>query len=132
MVSWEQAFTGVTHGVPGLRHKDFEVVRVGDTDWYAAKLPQEMLFELIRTPTYSTIQGEQWEFCCKRPMIYVGRWTQDDFNLNAPDGNGRAYFDQIVQHAVDGLWEDELHDVTGIYLFRCSLCNRKTANWDIA
>lgn len=133
MVSWEQAFSGVTHGLPGLRNSDFETVQVDEEeDWIGAKVPQELLFELLRTPTYITIQGEQWEFCCKRPMIYVGRWSQDDFASNSPDGNGRAYFEAIVQDAVDGLWEDELHDETGIYVFRCEACNRRTANWDIA
>jgi len=33
-----------------------------DSDWVGARLPPEMMFELLRTPAYATIQGEQWQF----------------------------------------------------------------------
>lgn len=131
MVSWEQAFEGLTHGIPGLKHPDFEMVPT-DSDWIRARLPQSVMFELLRTPTYSSIQGDQWQFCCKQPMIFVGQWSRDDFNRHAPDGNGQAYFQGVVQNTVPGLWEDQLHDETGIYVFRCPLCSRMTAHWDIA
>lgn len=131
MVSWEQAFEGVTHGVPGLSRSDFEMVPKGD-DWVGARLPQEVMFELLRTPTYSTIQGELWQFCCRGPMVFVGEWSRDEFVRRAPNGDGRSYFDAVVQGNVPGLWEDELHDTTGIYVFRCAACGRMTAHWDIA
>jgi len=51
MLSWEQAFEGVTHGVPGLDRTDFELVPKDEDDWVGARLPQEMMFELLRTPT---------------------------------------------------------------------------------
>jgi hypothetical protein len=35
MVSWEQAFEGVTHGIPGLAHPDFELVPK-ENDWVGA------------------------------------------------------------------------------------------------
>jgi len=131
MISWEQAFEGVTHGVPGLNRSDFEMVP-GEDDWVGARLPQKMMFELLRTPTYTTIQGERWQFCCKRPMIFVGQWSRKEFTRRAPKGDGRAFFEQIVQDTVPGLWEDKLHDETGVYVFRCSTCKRLTAHWDIA
>lgn len=131
MVSWEQAAEGVTHGVPGLDRNDFEMVSI-ENDWVGARLPPEVMYELLRTPTYISIQGDQWQFCCKSPMIFVGAWSRDEFSRRAPDGDGRRYFEQIVQDAVPGLWEDELHDETGVYVFRCQHCGRFTAHWDLA
>jgi uncharacterized protein CbrC (UPF0167 family) len=131
MVSWEQAFEGVTHGVPGLNRTDFEMVPT-ESDWIGARLPRESMYELLRTPNYLTIQGERWQFCCKTPMVFIGTWTREDFKRRAPAGDGRRYFEQVVQNPVPGLWEDALHDVTGVYVFRCGKCSRITANWDLA
>jgi uncharacterized protein CbrC (UPF0167 family) len=131
MITWEQALGGVTHGLPGLNRVDFEMVPK-EGGWVGARLPQEIMWELLRTPTYSTIQGDRWQFCCRRPMIFVGEWSREDFSRFAPDGDGRRFFQEIVQKPVPGLWEDELHDVTGIYVFRCPACGTLTAHWDMA
>jgi uncharacterized protein CbrC (UPF0167 family) len=131
MISWEQAFEGVTHGIPGLDRADFETV-LKDDDWVGARLPKEVMFDLLRMPTYSSIQGERWQFCCKQPMVFVGEWGRVEFARRAPDGDGRHYFEQVVQDSVPGLWEDQLHDITGVYVFRCTSCERITAYWDIA
>jgi uncharacterized protein CbrC (UPF0167 family) len=131
MISWEQSYEGLTNGRPGLSNPAFELVAT-DSDWIRARVPQEFMFELLRTPTYSTIQGDCWQFCCKHPMIFVGQWNRSDFNQRAPNGKGEAFFRQIVQDIVPGLWEDQLHDETGIYVFRCSQCSRLTAHWDLA
>lgn len=131
MVRWEDAQRGITHGVPGLTTTDFETVPKED-GWVAARVSKDDLLELVRTPTYSTIQGDRWQFCCRRPMTFIGEWDRDDFDRNAPDGDGKAFFGEIVQDVVEGLWEDKLHDITGIYVFRCKHCGRLTAHWDIA
>lgn len=131
MISCEQAFEGVTHGAPGLDLPDFELVPKED-GWVGARLPQDVMFELLRTPSYCSIQGEQWQFCCHQPMVFIGEWTREEFDRRAPDGNGERYFNEVVQNTVPGLWEDQLHDITGVYVFRCSLCGRLTAYWDIA
>jgi uncharacterized protein CbrC (UPF0167 family) len=131
MIDWEQAFEGVTHGVPGLNRSDFEMVPKGD-DWVGARLPQEVMFELLRTPTYSTIQGERWQYCCRRPMIFLSEWNRDEFSRRAADGDGRRLFEEIVQKSVPGLLENGLHDITGVYVFRWPSCARLTAHWDIA
>jgi uncharacterized protein CbrC (UPF0167 family) len=131
MISWEQAFEGVTHGVPGLKHPDYEMVPK-EEGWVGARLPQDMMFELLRTPTYPSIQGDRWQFCCKRPMVFVGEWSREEFTRQAPDGNGQEFFNQVVQEVVPALWEDQLHDETGVYVFRCPICGRLTAYWDIA
>ena len=131
MISRDQAFEGLTHGLPGLNDPDFEMVAT-DSDWVRARLAQDVMFELLRTPTYSTIQGERWQFCCRQPMIFVGCWSLEDFTTHAPDGDGEGFFRRVVQDVVPGLWEDQLHDETGIYVFRCQTCGRMTAHWDLA
>jgi uncharacterized protein CbrC (UPF0167 family) len=131
MVSWEQAFEGVTHGIPGLSRNDFEMVPKDD-DWVGARLPQETMFELLQMPTYSSIQGERWQFCCRQPMIFLGEWSRDEFTKRAPDGDGKRLFEEIVQDPVPRLWEDDLGDITGVYVFRCKSCGRLTAHWDLA
>lgn len=131
MISWEQAAEGMTHGIPGLQRADFEMVPT-DSDWVRAKVPQEDMYELLRTPTYLTIQGEQWQFCCKRPMIFIGQWSREDFSANAADGDGEALLNKIIRDVVPGLWEDALHDETGIYVFRCARCSGLRGHWDLA
>jgi len=88
--------------------------------------------ELLRMPTYVSIQGDRWQFCCRRPMIFIGTWDNDDFARNAPDGDGRRLFDEIVSDPLTELWDDALHDITGIYVFRCSECRKLKSYWDIA
>lgn len=131
MISWEQTYTGVTHGIPGMDRDDFEMVPT-DSDWVGAKLDKDIMFELLRTPTYITIQGEKWQFCCKQPMVFVGSWSREDFSKYSEDGNSKAFFKSIIQDEVPGLWEDELHDETGIYVFECKHCGTKRAIWDLA
>ncbi len=106
------------------------MVPKGD-DWVGARLPRNVMFELLRTPTYITIQGEVWQFCCRQPMVFIGEWNRDEFGRRAPHGDGRRFFEQVVQNSVPGLWDNQLHDITGVYVFRCPSCCRITANWDI-
>lgn len=130
MISWEEAFEGITHGLPGLTNDDFEMIPRGN-DWVGARLPQEMMFELLRTPNYLTIQGERWQFCCREAMVFVGQWRQEQFAQHAPDGNGQLFFEQIVQDRLPWLWTSGLHEGIGVYVFRCGRCGRMTAHWDI-
>jgi uncharacterized protein CbrC (UPF0167 family) len=132
MVSWEQARDGVTHGVPGLDRDDFEMVP-RDDDWVAARVPGELLYELLRTPTYTSIQGERWQFCCRVPMVYIGRWDQDGFNRHSSDGDGRRLFETVVADAEPGLWDalEALRGGMGVYVFRCRNCGRVAAHWDL-
>ncbi len=131
MVSWQQALEGLTHGVPGLNHPDFEMVPT-DSDWVRARVDSNLLYELVRTPTYSSIQGERWMFCCKRPMVFEGAWSRGTFSRKAPDGNGKAFLAAILDEDVPGLWEDRLHDVSGIYVFSCATCITLKGHWDVA
>jgi uncharacterized protein CbrC (UPF0167 family) len=130
MISWEQASEGMTQGVPRLSRSDFELVD-GKDGWVRVRLGQETMFELLRTPNYLTIQGEQWQFCCRTPMVFIGQWPRARFTEEAEDGDGEALFNEIVQNVVPGLWEDRFHETTGVYVFRCGQCGRRTAHWDI-
>jgi uncharacterized protein CbrC (UPF0167 family) len=135
MVTWEQALEGRTRGVPGLQTDQFETVPINaEEDWYAARVPEAHLWELLRTPTFNTWQGEQWLFCCKQPMTYVGNW-----NDLAKPGQSRDELRELF----DSLsLDDEIKDLAWegiecgsssvcIYVFRCRACGRRQASWDM-
>jgi len=136
MVSWEQAFAGVTHGVPGLHTDEFETVLVDpEEDWYGVRLPERHLWELLRTPTYTTIQGETWLFCCKQPMTYIGEWAKVRHSAHCTDQQ-RAFLEGILEtddEMKDWIWEstESGSESLCVYLFRCAACGKFKANWDI-
>lgn len=136
MVSWEQAFQGITHGVPGLETTEFERVLIDPAeDWYGVRVPQEHLFELLRTPTYGTWQGERWLFCCQRPMTYLGEWATVVKSPQRPDDAG-AFFEQIIDPHEESrawLWEAICKGSGSVclYVFRCKTCDRFRSTWDI-
>ncbi len=130
MVRWQDAINGMTHGVPREPDGQFEAVEVpGEEGWFASKIPSEHLLELVRTPGYITWQGEQRQFCCKRPMTYLGEWKRADFVRNSPDGSGEELFNSIVQDVAEGVWED-LDGGPVVYVFQCKQCGRHAAHWD--
>ncbi len=130
MVSWHQAFSGVTNGVPGLEQDQFEPVIIdADDNWIGVKLPEEIMFELLRTPTYGTWQGERWLFCCRYPMTYVGAWHHEQFMEHASDRNGEYLYYAVVEGIPDGTWDSLGHDLSA-YVFQCKRCGRLRAHWD--
>jgi uncharacterized protein CbrC (UPF0167 family) len=130
MVSWDQAFSGVTNGVPGLHQDQFESVVIDAADdWIGVRLPEDIMFELLRTPTYGTWQGECWLFCCCYPMTFLGEWHQDQFNRRADDGNGEHLFYAVVQDVPANSWE-ALGHVLAAYVFECKRCGKLRAHWD--
>lgn len=132
MIRWQDAVRGVTHGAPGLDrdHPEYDIVPTDEEDWFAARLPSEVMFELLRTPTYSTWQGERWLFCCRRPMVYVGDWTEDDFDRHAPDGDGRAHLLRVIDDAYPEMWGG-LGRTVSTYVFRCPACGRHRGHFDM-
>jgi hypothetical protein len=85
MVSWEQLETGWSHGIPSEERLSGFITREdpdGEDGWFQAKLDPDDIYELLRTPTYVTWQGECWLFHDQRPMVYVGEWDDEDFNAN--------------------------------------------------
>ena len=135
MVTWEHAVKGETHGAPDLHTTDFELIPEHPDHpeaWSAARVPSEMLLELVRTPAYVTWQGERWLFHCKQPMVYIGPWQQADFDRHSPDGDGRALYMQITEDPFEDLWEEggEMSSLMYVYVFRCPACNALRAHWD--
>lgn len=131
MVRWQDAVAGITHGRPGLRRTDFELIPGESEGWLRAKVPVDVLMELTRTPSYTTWQGEQWLFCCRKPMTFLGAWDSDDFNRNAQGGNGRSLFEQIVEDQQPRMWEYGIGGGVCVYVFRCASCARLRAHWDM-
>ncbi len=43
-----------------------------------AIVPSELLWALVKTPPYTTWQGERWLFHCGRPMVFVGEHTPEE------------------------------------------------------
>jgi uncharacterized protein CbrC (UPF0167 family) len=130
MVSWDQAFSGVTNGRPGLKQDQFEPVVVDqEDDWIGVKLPTDIMFELLRTPTYGSWQGECWLFCCRYPMTFVGEWKHEDFTRRAPDGDGEKLFYQVVEEIPADTW-DSLGSGNCVYVFECKRCGKLLAHHD--
>jgi hypothetical protein len=132
MVNWQCAREGLTHGVPGLRHPDFELVPLpveegfeDEGQWMRARVDSLHLLELVRTPSYKTWQGERWLFCCQRPMRFLGRWTKKDFTAQAQAGlevTPRSALGKEARFALD-----EGHSAP---MFRCTVCSRLLGHAD--
>ncbi|HYE76639.1 MAG TPA: CbrC family protein, partial [bacterium] len=97
-------------------------------------------WELLRTPTYVTWQGERWLYCCDRPMAYLGEWQTILAGLHAPN-NPRQFFEAIAGSGEDdegeGVMLGEVYGAlaggTGpvaAYVFRCRECGAHRAHWD--
>lgn len=61
-------------------------------------------------------------------MIYIGSWERATFTERAPDGNGRALFDEIFQMEGDWLWKGRKE--FSAYVFRCPRCGKLRGNLD--
>lgn len=129
LIGYLEAVRGITNGVPGLTRTDFELVPK-DSGWIGARVPREFMMELLRTPTYRTMQGDKWLFCCARPMSFAGQWSKKDYSDNAPDGSGQALFERITRGSLPGRLKDVLDAGVSIYVFRCRTCKEYSAHWD--
>jgi uncharacterized protein CbrC (UPF0167 family) len=132
MVSWEQAVEGVTHGVPGLRTDQFELVALdAEEDWHGVRIPSEHLWELLRTPGFHSWQGERWLFCCRRPMTYLGGWRSalEAIGPGDPIGSFEALFDPDDEARRLG-YEAFESGSPGLYVYRCGTCGRCRATRD--
>lgn len=132
MDSWDQAFRGITGGVPGLRTDQVEMVLLDpDEAWYGVRVPSEHLWELLSTPGFHSWQDECWLFCCRRPMTYLGGWRSVMESLRPSDP--RAYFDGLIDPddgPVDRLWEGVESGSVSLYVYHCKSCGRHRATWD--
>jgi uncharacterized protein CbrC (UPF0167 family) len=129
MISSEQVESGWSHGVPGRHFPGFET-RVTENGWVQAKLPIEVLSELVRTPDFITWQGAVWLFRGAEPMIYIGEWKKQDFEERCPAGTSPGeYFKEVVQDTVRDQW---IHaDSFCIYVFRDRVTGAHAAYYDM-
>jgi uncharacterized protein CbrC (UPF0167 family) len=135
MITWENAENGVTHGVPWIepdRVEDVDIVEI-DEGWHAARLDPDDMWELLRTPSFVSWQGEFWLFSGGHPMVYVGAWTRVEFCMHAEDGKGEALFNEIVEDLPErDLWPElEPDGSVAAYVFRCPETGRLRASWDM-
>lgn len=132
MVSFDQAIEGVTHGVPGLRTDQFEVVPIDpDEDWYGVRVPPEHLLELLRTPGFHSWQGERWLFCCRQPMTYLGGWCNAVQSIRPDDPS--AFYESLFDpddEARGWGYEGFESGSPSLYVYRCRSCGRCRATWD--
>lgn len=129
-VSCNEAFSGVTGGIPGLRQDQFEnVVLDPDEEWVGVRLPEEIMFELLRTPTYGTWQGECWLFCCRYPMTFLGEWRHEHFERRAADGDGEQLYYSVVEDVSPDSWDALGHGLS-VYVFDCKRCGKLRAHFD--
>ena len=106
----------------------------GLLDWENAAentVASGLMWELLRTPHYVTWQGEQWQFDEGQPMIYVGEWNRAAFNAHAPNGDGKALFDEIVFEGMDAHWEYLADEQPCVYVFRSATREKWAAHWDM-
>jgi Uncharacterised protein family (UPF0167) len=131
LITPEGAALGITGGIPRLARDEFELVAVAgsEMDWVYAKVPTEDLFEILRTPDYRTWQGEQWQFCCRRPMVYIGVWKRSDFEWFAQGGEAEALFYECVGEDEHRSW-DWIAEMGGPYMFRCKKCGSYRGHHD--
>lgn len=75
-----------------------------------AQIDRDALRELVRTPPYTTWQGEQWLFHCGRPMVFVGEHTPNELSGTKLD------------EADEAMLEDLEPEAEGLMTFRCGTC----------
>lgn len=134
LVTWENAIEGVTGGVPGRPTEQFELVLTDadpDGDWYGSRVPNEHLWELLRTPGISSWQGEDWLFCCRRPMTYLGGWRTvlEKLRPEDPAAFCDALFDPDDEVRTWGYEAFEYGNLS-LYTYRCGTCGRLRGTWD--
>ena len=103
--------------------------------WMRFRVAPDKLVELLRTPSYSTWQGESWLFCCASPMIFVGSVRPIQLEAWATEA-GKSIEDVIAgllaPETVDAeaFCKDMVRGSRSVYAFRCASCKKRRAHWD--
>ena len=89
--------------------------------------PEAVLRELQQTPEFYDWNEVPWRACCKDFMAYLGTWQPSDFHAHAPDGNGRALCQRILESGnIHFLWPETKTPTTfepiAVHVFRCLHC----------
>jgi uncharacterized protein CbrC (UPF0167 family) len=110
---------------PRTADTELGMVVPGKPDTFGGDIDLEAAKELSRTPQYSTWQGESWLICCKRPMIFTG----------APDlsTDAKTLATMLGTNEADAATKIEQlqRDAISVYGFRCTVCSKRRAHWDM-
>ena len=106
-----------------------------DEHWYSVEFPSADLIELVRTPSYSTWQGERWLFCCNRPSVFIGCMSLAGLSALA-SAIDRGPVDLVA--AMTGCSASEAkgtlaaiaNERVRLYAFRCTGCEGFRATWN--
>ncbi|EMI20097.1 hypothetical protein RMSM_02977 [Rhodopirellula maiorica SM1] len=130
MVRVEDAKEGLTHGLPlsdPSLLSDYGLVphpvdpNFPDERWFHVRINPEFLLELVRTPTYLAWQGERWQFCCKRPCVFLGRLPAETLS-----DSGDSVVDAIAVWFRSPNWDSVAgHNYGSLtyYTFQCPACS---------
>jgi uncharacterized protein CbrC (UPF0167 family) len=103
------------------------------------KVNSTVFSEMLHTPNYSSMQGEEWKCHCNDFMDYKGTWEAPDFTRNSPTGNGKELFLSMAGE-INNLWDDfELKDDETestwsealFHIFECRHCKIKLGYWEV-
>jgi len=103
-------------------------------------VPEASYQEMIKTPPFLSIQGEQWLSHCNDFMDYIGTWEAPDFTEKSKDGNGKSLFCEMTHEDYWHLWEEcGLAENENKYTwqdclyhtFECWHCKIKKGYWEI-
>lgn len=133
MVTREFADKGMTHGLPLGDSTEFASYgttaqpidpKVPDGTWFHIHVSKKWLHEHLRTPRYHTWQGEQWLFCCQRPMVFRGALPADLLG----DADSEADIEVAMRRFLEKPhWQDTVGDdlSSHVYnMFTCDDCGR--------
>jgi|GEM_PF-5718420 len=95
-------------------------------------IDKSKIANLIHTPPFNAYQGAIWLIHCNDFMKFIGTWQHDHFVKQAPNGNAKEYFNEIVDNwNGDDFYDKQLgpnkseYAESVFYAFECLHCNQK-------
>jgi uncharacterized protein CbrC (UPF0167 family) len=122
----------------GIVHTENLPDYMEDTD-ATKQVSAEKINEMLLTPNFINIQGENWLTHCDDFMIFKGLWEPHDFTARSIDNNGKKLFMEMTEGNYDHLWEscglddDETRNIwedVYYYAFECKHCKKMKGYWD--
>jgi len=131
MVTLEEATQGRTHGIPLSNPSELSDYQLTPhpvdpafpyEQWFYVHFNKADLHELLRTPKYSTLQGESWLFCCMRPMVFRGSIPSSLLEYGS-----EAFEESIHKFLKKPDWKATIVENQSshtIYVFTCEYCGK--------
>ncbi len=129
-----EAFHDTKHGFVG---KDIPIELVDEDAMKIVK--KEYYEEMLKTPYYTTYQGEQWMCHCENFMDYIGIWDAPDFTKESGNDNGKELFEEMTISGYHHLWDEfdlkvneknESWEDALYHAFQCRHCKIKQGYWE--